>query len=196
MTLIENKSIHRNRAENDEAMRTLRKKRQRKAKHLGVCDKLTNGLKDVTAWILFQLRYLGIPMIKVVPSVMFRLLCFWLILSYCSEFYLNENGTGPGVGICLPAFLILVVITVQFVVGHRLGLKRQEAVVNSTNNLILPVYVDMFYLVSVFGSGNIHLKYNLVMYKGPAIIFLCIIFRIVNGFLLIRKERSTGKNQS
>ena len=151
LTLIENKSTHRNRAEKDEAERNLRKKLQRNNPNQGYCDTITNFLTDAGATVLFKLKYLGIPMIKVLPSVIFRLLCFWLILSYCSEFYPNKQGVGPGLGLWLPAILIFLVAGINFVVASNgLQLKMQEAVVNSTSNLILPVYVDLFYLVSAF----------------------------------------------
>ena len=40
-------------------------------------------------------------------------------------------------------------MAINFVIGHKLGLKVQENIVNSITNLVIPVYVDLFFLVSI-----------------------------------------------
>ena len=94
-----------------------------------------------------MMRYLGIPLIKAMPTVLFRMLCFWLLLSYSTEFYPDENGTGPGLGLCLPLAMMLSVIFVNLGVGHFLGLKIEEAITNAITNLVIPVYLDVFFQV-------------------------------------------------
>ena len=114
------------------------------------CATFTSTLKDGCAYVFYQVKYLGTSIVKILPSVVFRLLCFWLILSYSSEFYLNKKGNGPGRGIFLPFALVALIIGINFAIGYwKLNLKMEELIVNSFGNLILPVYVHLFYLVSL-----------------------------------------------
>ena len=147
-TLLENKSIHRNRENRIAAERELRIQRERRDQDQGCYETITNFFKDSAATIKLKVQYIVIPMIKVLPSVIFRLLTFWLILSYCTEFYPNEKGNGPGMGLLIPAFLLFLIGAINFLSGYSLGLNKEEAIVNSFSNLIMPLYVDLFSLVS------------------------------------------------
>ena len=148
MTLLENKSIHRHRAEKQEKIRTLKKQQQRSFENLKCFDIATNTIKDSLVSLGYKFNYLFVSMVKVLPSVIFRLFCIWLTLSYTSEFYLR-NDNNPGLGIGLPFVLIIIITMINYRVGYwYLGLKSKEAIVNSIGNLVLPVYIDLYYLVS------------------------------------------------
>ena len=153
-TLIENKSIHRNRSERNSAERSLANERKREYEDPDACENCVNRLKDFCLLQVLKIKYLGIPLIKALPTVIFRLLCFWIILSYCSEFYPDCKGNGPGIGLVFPAIMVIIVMAINYVVGHKLGLKVQENIVNSITNLVIPVYVDLFFLVSIHDYLN------------------------------------------
>ena len=149
LTLVDNKSIHLNHEKKMEAEQKLRIKKERRGEDQGCCDMITNFLKDSVATTKLKVRYTSVPLIKVLPSVAFRLLTFWLILSYCTEFYLDRNGNKPGWALLIPAFLLFIIWVINFLVGYWLGLDKEEATVNSFSNLFLPLYVDLLILVSV-----------------------------------------------
>ena len=101
---------------------------------------------------IHDFSFLAVPIIKVLPSIAFRILSFWLILSYLPEFYNNEEGNGPGLGLFLPLFLIGIIMLVNFITATKfglIGLKAKEALVNSVCNIILPVYGDMYFEVRI-----------------------------------------------
>ena len=153
--LVENKSIHRNRAEKTAAERNLTKKQEREnkkqTKDAGCWQNVIHFGKDQVAMLWLKFKYLVIPLIKALPSIIFRVLCFWLLLSYCSEFYPDSKGNGPGLGLFLPAVMISIVTAINFWVGYgMLGLKVEEVVTNCVTNVVIPVYVDLFYMVSLF----------------------------------------------
>ena len=146
--------MHQNRAEKCKTVRNLRKKKQRGNQNEECCSDFINTLSDTFASIWYTLNYVVAYMVKVLPSVMFRLLCFWLILSYTTEFYLNKQGNKPGWGMFLPAILILLVVVINFAVGYlplfNLQLKIEELIANSFSNLILPIYVHLFHSVRIY----------------------------------------------
>ena len=111
------------------------------------CRTCYSWIKEKILFLILQIRYLGIPLIKAMPTILFRMLCFWLLLSYSTEFYPDKNGTGPGLGLCLPLAMMLSVILVNLGVGHFLGLKIEEALTNAITNLVIPVYLDVFFQV-------------------------------------------------
>ena len=147
MTLVESKSIHRNRENKIEAERNLRIERKREKEGEQDCPGRTvNIFVDLWATIELNIYYIGVPMIKVLPSVLFRLLTFWLILSYCAQIYPHPDSTSPGWGLIVPAFLPFFIVLINFLSGYLLELNREEATVNSFSNLILPVYSNLFFL--------------------------------------------------
>ena len=152
LVLVENKTINRNRAEKNAAEMNLRKEREREDKNQqgsGCWQHFINFGKDQITILGLKLKYIGIPLMKAMPSVIFRLMSFWLLLTYCSEFYPGNKETSPGLGLIVPSILILIVIGINFGVGHMLGLKMEEVTTNCITNLVIPVYVDLFSLVSV-----------------------------------------------
>lgn len=96
------------------------------------------------------MKYDVLPIISDLPSVIFRVSVFWLALTYGSEAYANEYGDGPGpLLFILPLVLLSLVIGVNAVVGYFcLELKWEEMVVNAFGNILLPIYIDVFFLVS------------------------------------------------
>ena len=107
-----------------------------------------SSLKHFGSLQILNAKYLGIPLIKALPTVIFRLFCFWILLSYSSEFYPNCEGNGPGLGLWFPALMIAVVCSINFGIGYKLGLRFEEAITNCITNLVIPVYVDLFFLVT------------------------------------------------
>ena len=165
--LVENKSIHRNRAEKNAAERNLTKKQERENKEQtgegGCWRNVVHFGKDQVAILWLKFKYLVIPLVKALPSIIFRVLCFWLLLSYCSEFYPDDSGNGPGLGLWFPFVMMTIVSAINFGVGYKLGLKFEENRTNCVTNLVIPVYVDLFYLVSIFNFRTklslwVHLK--------------------------------------
>ena len=151
-TLIEDKSIHRNRAERFKSQYLLQKEASNLRNEKNGCQTRYSWIKEKILFLLLQMRYLGIPLIKAMPTVLFRMLCFWLLLSYSTEFYPDEIGTGPGLGLCFPLAMMLSVIFVNLGVGHFLGLKIEEALTNAITNLVIPVYLDVYFQVKSLHS--------------------------------------------
>ena len=150
--LFENKSVHRNREKKEEAEQNLRRRKLETRQSViaeGCCKKFTAFWRDnVGDVIALKMKYVGIPVIKVLPSILFRLGSIWLILSYCSEFYPSVDQQGPGWGLVLPALLIFIIMAVNFYVSTSyLKLKKDEALVNSVCNVIHPTYVDLYFQV-------------------------------------------------
>ena len=148
--LFENKSVHRNREKKEEAEKDLRRRKLETRQSVtgqGYCRRFTafcrDNLGDVIA---LKLKYVAIPVIKVLPSILFRLGSLWLILTYCSEFY--PSAEGPGWGLVLPALLIFVIMAVNFYVATSyLKLKKEEALVNSVCNVVHPTYINLYFQV-------------------------------------------------
>ena len=46
--------------------------------------------------------------------------------------------------------MLLLIISLNYVAANKIKLRKKEALVNSVSNVILPVYVDVFHLVSLF----------------------------------------------
>ena len=136
--------------------------------------------------LCLKFKYIVVPMIKAMPTVIFRILCFWLLLTYCSEFYPEGEGNEPGLGLLLGAILIVIVSGINFAVGYGLGLKFEEAVTNSVTNLIIPVYIHLFYLVRLSLCKNM-LSSNLIICRNVQ--NSVSIFR----YFYFRKAKSTGK---
>ena len=111
LTLYDNKTIHRNREKKEEAERALAKEQDsRNTENEGCWDKTKTFFTDLLSTIMLKVKYLIIPMVKVLPSVMFRLGTLWLLLTYSTEWYLNATGDGPGLGLFLPLILMIIIM--------------------------------------------------------------------------------------
>ena len=115
----------------------------------GLCDKVMLFFSKLGQNLMLTLRFDVIPVIKALPSVMFRVSVLWLVLSYSSEAYPNQNGDGPSVFLALiPSGMFLGIIGLNYYAANKIQLRKKEALVNSVSNMILPVYIDVFPLVS------------------------------------------------
>ena len=97
-------------------------------------------------------RFDVIPVLWLLPTIIFRLSVFCLICTWSSTFYMNEVGSAPkALGILIPVLLLFTLVLVGLMlVGKSIHLKWQEALVNSFSSSILPIYVDVFLLVSLY----------------------------------------------
>ena len=150
LVLIESKSIYRNRELKEVAERNrLKEINSRYTENKGCCEKVKNIWKDIISAVSLKIKYIGIPILNALSTVIFRLTTLWLILSYSSELYPNSDGSGPGLGLFLPFCVLGIILLVNFAVGTKiLDLRWQEALVNSNSYIFLPVYFDLFFLVS------------------------------------------------
>ena len=144
-----NKTIHRNRETKEDAERALRKQQtSRQNENAGCWPRFQNLLKDILASFVIKTKYVVVPVVKVLPSVMFRLGTLWLLLTYSIEWFPNQEGSGPGYGILFPLAIICLIVGINYLVGTKLlKCKENEAIVNSVSNLVLPAYVDIEFLV-------------------------------------------------
>ena len=86
-------------------------------------------------------KYTVAPILDKFPSWSFRLLAYWIILTYLMEFY-----HGPGV--LFPLFLFFAIVLCTHLLGYkRLHLKWEESIVNACCGIIVPIYVDIFSMV-------------------------------------------------
>ena len=150
LALYDNKSVYRNRETKEEAERALKiKQTSRPTENTGCWSRFKNVFKDLLASLTIKTKYVFVPVVKVLPSVMFRLGTMWLLFTYSSEWFPNREGNGPGYGLLFPLGTLCLIFGINYVVGKKsLDCKENEAIVNSISNLVLPAYVDLEYLVS------------------------------------------------
>ena len=149
--LVENKSIHRNREKKKEAEHNKRRmERWEEATNSGFCGYFKYFLVDIVGLTTFhKTKYLGMPIIKIIPSVLFRFASLWMIFSYSAEYYANTAGDGSGRGMLIPFLLNMVIVLINFGVSFGiLECRKEESLVNSICNVVLPVYEDLFTVVS------------------------------------------------
>ena len=151
LVLKQSKTIHRDLRCKEEALREQKKEEDElnDEEDIGLCDKVLRFFSSLGQKLMLTLRFDVIPVVKALPSVLFRVSVLWLILSYSSEAYPNENGDGPSLLLALiPSGMLLLIISLNYVAANKIKLRKKEALVNSVSNVILPVYVDVFHLVS------------------------------------------------
>ena len=108
---------------------------------LGTFEKIQKRFKDVFWSIRLHLRFTVAPIVKISPSLFFRVLSYWVILSYLSDLY-----SGPG--LLFPLSLFSMVAILNFLVGkYVLNIKEDEVLVNSVGGIVLPIYVDLHSVV-------------------------------------------------
>ena len=88
-----------------------------------------------------HVKYTLAPILKVLPSVLFRVFAYCLIVSYSSDFY-------TGMGYFLPLILVTVIVLLEFLAGKMIKLRNEEAMVNAFCGVTLPIYLDVFTVVS------------------------------------------------
>ena len=92
-------------------------------------------------------RYTLAPILKTLPGLLFRIFGYCLILSYLSDFY-------TGMGYLIPLGLVVGVVVLQFIAGKMIELRDEEAIVNAFCGVTLPVYLDVFPIVSIVKTGR------------------------------------------
>ena len=96
-----------------------------------------NFCSRIGSKIKILIKYTITPLFKVVPSFLFRLLSYLVILGYISE-------TFTGIALIIPFMIFALVAGISFYIGaFQLQLKRDEAIVNSLTGLIAPMYIDL-----------------------------------------------------
>ena len=87
-------------------------------------------------------RFTFAPIIKTSPSLLFRVFAYSLILLYSSDLY-------RGIGLLMPFGILSIMTILNFSVGKlMLPTKDEELLVNSVSGIVLPVYIDVFDIVS------------------------------------------------
>ena len=150
--LLQNKYIYRDRANKE---RTLKEQLQLKSIETTRTnsgdqihqndDESCRSVKKFWTYVTWELKltakYVMVPVVKVLPTIAFRVLSFWIILTCLSEYYIEY-------GLIVPATFFSFICLLTHAVGLNLNLKWKESFVNSVCTVILPVYVDLYLLVS------------------------------------------------
>ena len=99
-------------------------------------------LSDMGNYVRQTVRHDAIPIVKALPTVIFRIAILCLTLTLSAEAY------GDWRLVLCPMGLLLIMIFINLYAASEINLRPKEAWVNSVNSLILPVYSDVFFLVS------------------------------------------------
>ena len=106
------------------------------------CKKMTTVFVELVGKIRLHGRFTLVPIIKTTPSLLFRVLAYSLILIYSSNWF-------SGIGLLFPFGLISIMTALNFMVGKlALPIKDEEVLVNSFSGAVLPIYIDVFDVVS------------------------------------------------
>ena len=87
-------------------------------------------------------KYTLLQVLKSMPSILFRIFSYCIIISYSAELY-------TGIGYLAPLVFMVFVVLTEFLVGKFLKLRNEEAIVNAFCGVTLPIYLDIFPIVSV-----------------------------------------------
>ena len=108
----------------------------------GTFTKIATFFQNLVWKIRLHGRFTFTPIIKTSPSLLFRVFAYSLILLYSSDLY-------RGIGLLLPFGLFSLMAILSFSVGKlMLPIKFEELLVNSVSGIVLPVYIDVFDIVS------------------------------------------------
>ena len=109
----------------------------------GICEKIQLFGGNIWWMIRLHTKYTLAPILRITGSFFFRVLTYWIILSYLSSLY-------NGIGLISPFLLFAMVSGLSFLCGKWIvNLRYQEALVNSICGVVLPIYLDMFNVVSM-----------------------------------------------
>ena len=148
LTLLNNKT--KQNLEKQEAAERAWKKEQEKrnGEEEGCWKKIKNAVNDALAFATRKTKYVLIPLILALPTVIFRLGSFWLVFTYCLEWFLSKEVDGPGIGIFIPFILLGIVFGINYLIAtKKLDLNQREAVANSIAAIMIPSYVPLDHLV-------------------------------------------------
>ena len=109
----------------------------------GTCKAIQRFCEDLFWTCRLHVKFTVSPIVKLSPGLFFRILSYGVILSYLSDLY-------NGIGILFPFALFATVASLNFVVGkYLLKIKDSEVLVNSICGVVLPIYLDLFDVVSL-----------------------------------------------
>ena len=133
----QNNSIYGDRKRRDESLRKEMKEKNPSAEEDGCLS------EKVKPFVLYNI----IPLCKVVPSVMFRILGWLIILGYLSELF-------HGNAILILGVIFLMVPSISYFIGtiktFNVNLKWDESLLNAVVGMLLPIYIDLHSTVSNF----------------------------------------------
>ena len=110
----------------------------------GTCKTLKQTIGYVLWNIRLHAKFTLTPILKLAPGLLYRILSYCVIFSYLSDLY-------NGIGVLFPFALFATVASLNFIVGkYLLKIKDSEVVVNSICGVVLPIYVDLFNVVSIY----------------------------------------------
>ena len=108
----------------------------------GTCAKIITFFKDLLWKIRLHGRFTLAPIIKTTPNLLFKVFAYTLILIYSSDWY-------SGIGLFFPLGLFATMTLLSFAVGRlTLPIKDEELLVNSFSGVVLPIYINVFDVVS------------------------------------------------
>ena len=106
------------------------------------CSKTVGYLKDLARKLKLHGKFTMAPIIKTSPSLLFRVFAYSLLLTYSSDWY-------NGIGLLFPFGLFMVMTLLSFVIGKwTLPIRDPELLVNAVSGVVLPIYIDIFDVVS------------------------------------------------
>ena len=110
----------------------------------GACKAIQRFCEDVFWTCRLHAKFTLAPIVKLSPGLFFRILSYGVIFSYLSDLY-------NGIGILFPFALFATVASLNFMVGkYLLKIKDSEVLVNSICGVVLPIYLDLFDVVSIY----------------------------------------------
>ena len=151
-TLKESKNIHRNLKEREQARQEEQEReKEQELEDSSLCEKIKFNItrKIVTPAKLFW-KFDVLPVLWLLPTIIFRISVFCLISTLSSSLCMNKNGNDPSMfGLILPIILFFTLVAISWkLVGRSIHLRWTEALVNSFCTAVLPIYSDVFLLVS------------------------------------------------
>ena len=105
-------------------------------------NKLKWFCEDKLHVLKFYSKYTLLQVLKSMPSILFRILSYCIIISYSAELY-------TGIFYLAPLVFVVSVVLTEFLVGKLMKLRYEEAIVNAFCGVTLPIYLDIFPIVSV-----------------------------------------------
>ena len=151
MLFVKNNNVYSDRIRREQTERKHAKdglnKNRARSKDEGVFPKFISVCYDALFTTKLHVKYTLAPILKVLPSFLFRLFAYSLIVSYSSDFY-------TGMGCLIPLILVTVIVLLQFLTAKMMKLRTEEAIVNAFCGITLPIYLDVFTVVTI----RIHLN--------------------------------------
>ena len=137
----DNNGIYQDRRKRHEQM--MKTKMEGKSKYGG--KKNDNCLTGFFAKIKVLFLYDIVPLVKTLPSTLFRISAWVIIFLYLAEFF-------HGKALLIPFVIFITIPSIAYLTGtlsiFGIDLKKDECLLNSIISMILPVYIDLYSPVS------------------------------------------------